>query len=106
MALTRLRKLENYALSLCKSAARIPFDRAKYAGVLVVTHYGSRERMPAEVFRGSVDVPFGDEMYPAPIGYDTYLHGLYRDYMKLPPEDKRGSLHNIKARLVPEEDRV
>ena len=28
---------------------------------------------------------------PAPVGYDTYLRGLYGDYMQLPPEDKRGA---------------
>ena len=106
MALTRLRKLENYALSLDRAAKRLSFEKARYAGVCVVTHYGSRERMPAEVFRGSVDVPFEGESYPAPIGYDTYLHGLYGDYMQLPPEDKRGSLHNIKAMIVSEEDRT
>lgn len=105
MAITRVRKLESYALSLYKAAGRISFDKAKYAGCCVITHYGSRERMPAEVFRGSVDVPFGDELYPAPIGYDTYLRGLYGDYMQLPPEDKRGSLHNIQAMIISEEDR-
>jgi len=105
MALTRLRKLESYALSVNKSAARIPFERARYAGALVITHYGSRERMPAEVFRGSVSVPFEGELFPAPIGYHTYLRRLYGDYMQLPPEDKRGSLHNIRARIVSEEER-
>jgi len=106
MALTRLRPLPDYALSLYKSAGRHDFNKAKYAGVSVITHYGSRERMPAEVFRGSVDVPFDGDMFPAPIGYDTYLHGLYGDYMKLPPEDKRASLHNLKAWIVSEEDRA
>ena len=106
MALTRVRRLENYALSVDKSAARLSFEKSRYAGALVITHYGERERMPAEVFRGAVDVVFGDELFPAPIGYHTYLKGLYGNYMQLPPEDKRGSLHNIRARIVSEEDRA
>ena len=96
MALTRLRPPECYGLSLYRAAGRIPFDRAHYAGVYVITHYGERERLPAEVFRGAVRVPFEGGSYPAPIGYDTYLRALYGDYMQLPPESARASLHNLK----------
>ena len=106
MALTRIRPLESYAYGLNRAAARFSFDKSKYAGVCVITHYGSRERMPAEVFRGSVDVTFEGEPFPAPIGYDTYLHGLYGDYMTPPPEGSRDSWHNIHARIVSEEDRA
>ena len=42
---------------------------------------------------------------PAPVGYDTYLRGLYGDYMQLPPEEKRVSLHNLNAWIIPEEER-
>lgn len=105
MALTRLRRLPKYALSLDRAARRRSFSRAKYAGVCVVTHYGSRERMPAEVFRGAVNMTFEGLTVPAPVGYDTYLRGLYGDYMQLPPEDKRVSLHNLNAWIIPEEER-
>lgn len=105
MALTRLRKLPGYALSLDRAARRYSFEKSKYAGVCVVTHYGSRERMPAEVFRGRTMVTFEELSVPAPIGYDTYLRGLYGDYMQLPPEEKRRSLHNLNACIVSEEER-
>lgn len=105
MALTRVRPLPKYAVSLNKSARRCSFERAHYAGVLATTHYGSRERMPVEVFRGSVQVPFEGELFPAPIGYDTYLSRLYGDYMQLPPEEKRVSEHNLHAYLIPEEEK-
>ena len=65
----------------------------------------SRERMPAEVFRGAVGVTFEGEEYPAPIGWDTYLKGLYGDYMQLPPEDKRESDHHFQAYILSEEER-
>lgn len=106
MALTSLRSVEKYAIGLDRAARRRSFERARYAGVCVVTHYGSRERMPAEVFRGSVDVMFEGETYPAPIGYRTYLSGLYGDYMQLPPEEKRVSNHNIRAIVLPEEEKA
>ena len=104
MALTRVRPLPKYAISLNKSARRCSFERAHYAGVLATTHYGSRERMPVEVFRGSVQVPFEGGFFPAPIGYDTYLSRLYGDYMQLPPEEKRVSQHNLHAYLISEEE--
>ncbi len=105
MALTRVRPLPKYAVSLNKSARRCSFERAHYAGVLATTHYGSRERMPVEVFRGSVQVPFEGGLFPAPIGYDTYLSRLYGDYMQLPPEEKRVSQHNLHAYLISEEEK-
>ena len=105
MTLTRVRTLPKYAVSLNKSARRYSFERAHYAGVLATTHYGSRERMPVEVFRGSVQVPFEGGLFPAPIGYDTYLSRLYGDYMQLPPEEKRVSEHNLHAYLISEEEK-
>ena len=104
MQLTRIRSLPKYALSLNKSARRYSFDRAHYAGVLAVTHYGNRERMPVEVFRGSVMVPFEGGMFPAPIGYHTYLSRLYGDYMVLPPEKERVSDHNLRAYRIAEDE--
>lgn len=103
MALTGLRSLPRYALGVYRAAGHFSFDKARYAGVMTITHYGSRERMPAEVFRGRVRVPFEDGMYPAPTGYDTYLRGLYGDYMQLPPEDQRESLHRLQVRMLSED---
>lgn len=100
-----LRSPRRWADSMDRAAGKRSFAKAKYAGVVTVTHYGSRERMPIEVFRGSVPVTFEGETFPAPIGYDTYLKNLYGDYMQLPPEDKRVSLHNMEAYMISEEER-
>ena len=74
MALTRLRRLPKSALSLDRAARRRSFSRAKYAGVCVVTHYGSRERMPAEVFRGAVNVTFEGLTVPEPLLNGNHAH--------------------------------
>ena len=105
MGLTGFRSPSSWARGLDRAARRHDFMKSKYAGVCTVTHYGARERMPAEVFRGAVQVPFEGERYPAPIGYHTYLTRLYGDYMTLPPEDQRHTSHRIEATIVSEEDR-
>lgn len=104
MAATSIFPPNFYARRLDRFCARHgDFEKSKYAGVCLITHYGSRECMPAEVFRGTDQVTFCGEKYPAPAGWDTYLRRLYGDYMKLPPEEKRASLHRLKARLVEDE---
>ena len=103
MALTSLRSPNVYARMLDRFCSRGRFDRSAHRGVLVVTHYGARECMPADVFEGTARVTFCGESYPAPAGWETYLSGLYGDYMQLPPEEKRSSLHLLKARLVGDE---
>ena len=59
--------------------------------------YGEREIIPASVFSDSVELEFEGEKFPAPIGYDVYLHSLYGDYEKDPPEEKRRSHHKFIA---------
>jgi len=105
MAVTGVIPPRKWACMLDRAAGRGDFGRAKFAGVVTVTHYGSRERMPAEVFRGSVPVTFEGETFPAPAGWKTYLTNLYGDYMKLPPVEKRVSNHNMEAYMLPEEER-
>ena len=100
MAATSLFPSNTYARWLDRFCARGDFNKARYAGVCEVTHYGSRERMPAEVFRDTVKVTFCDGEYPAPVGWDTYLSRLYGDYMQLPPEDKRASRHRLRVMRV------
>lgn len=104
-ALTRVRSATGYALAMDRAAKKRNFYQSVYAGSCLVTHYGSRERCPAEVFRGSVNVTFEGDTYPAMIGYDTYLKNLYGNYMQLPPEEKRHPEHVTTAWIVYEEDR-
>lgn len=100
MAVTSLIPTNVYARWLDRFCARGNYEKARYAGVCLITHYGSRECMPAEVFRGTAQVTFCGGQYPAPAGWDTYLRRLYGDYMKLPPEEKRHSLHRLKVRFA------
>ena len=97
MRLTSHRLPGYYARKLDRFCARYDFDRSKFAGVQVTTHYGQRERMPKDVFSDTTFVTFCGQQFPAPKGWDTYLKGLYGDYMKLPPEAKRYSNHAFRV---------
>ena len=47
-------------------------------------------RIPREAYTEPDEMMwFEDDYYPVPKGYDTYLKILYKDYMQLPPEEKR-----------------
>lgn len=97
----RMRRLKRLASALLRPIGPKPFARrmnriamsqgygGKYRGVSMITHYGAREKMPAEVFDRAVEVDFEGLRLPAPCGYDTYLTRLYGDYMQLPPEHRR-----------------
>lgn len=44
-------------------------------------------------FAETIEVPFEDTTICVPVGYDRYLKTDFGDYMKLPPEGKRVSIH-------------
>ena len=62
-------------------------------GGVILGSYGFREVMDSSVFHSYTDIIFEGKMYRAISNYDTYLHSLYGDYMKLPPEEQRVSHH-------------
>lgn len=72
-------------------------DKPVYVGCKAWCIYGEKEIIPAEVFDSVVYVEFEGEMFPAPIGYDTYLRSLYGNYVPDPPKEKQKTHHNFKA---------
>ncbi len=56
-----------------------------------------KKPFPKELFNDLIDIPFEDRRFKAFSSSDTYLTNGYGDYMKLPPEEKRVSNHNIDA---------
>ena len=68
-----------------------------YMGNLIWGFYGAGEAHLAEVFAESTPVLFEGEQYPAPVGYDSYLRGLYGDYEKDPPKEKQVTHHCYEA---------
>lgn len=65
--------------------------------VSVLTWQSSLEgNMNKEDFYNSILVDFGDSKFPVISSYDSYLKGIYGEYMKIPPENQRKT-HMLKA---------
>lgn len=70
-------------------AMTIPYESAEYVGAITWGLYGIGERMKKSEFLIKTTVTFEGEEFAAFSCWDSYLRGLYGDYMKLPPEDQR-----------------
>ncbi len=96
----RVINLKRLCDKLDSSAASCSYaDSEDVAGML--WGYGPQERMKKNEFEKSIDMEFEGYIFKAPSNYDTYLRGLYGEYMKLPPLDKR-IVHEIQAYMADE----
>ncbi len=58
--------------------------------------------MERSIYEEYVDVKFEDSVFKGLKEYDKYLSHIYRNYMELPPEEKRVSHHMFKAYYLDE----
>lgn len=73
---------------------RIPCDGAECMASLM-SNYRIKAFFDADIFSSSCLIPFEDEEYSCPIGYERMLVQLYgENYMQLPPVEKRGGRHD------------
>lgn len=93
----RVRKSAYFNKKICKKSKANRQDNPVYVGCKSWCIYGTREIIPAEVFADTVQVEFEGSLFPAPVGYDTYLRSLYGDYEKDPPKEKQKSHHRFRA---------
>lgn len=73
-----------------------PYGSTEFVGVLTNGLYGPGERMPIKGYEDTVEVTFEGERFKAMSCWDSYLTGIYGDYMTLPPVEKRVN-HQMKA---------
>lgn len=78
--------------------AKYPFGASPHAGV-AVSQYSYKEWMELSVFEKFQPSEFEGRQYMILSAYDTYLRGLYNDYMQLPPEDQRVPMHLFEVYL-------
>lgn len=74
--------------SIDKIAQSINYNEAENVGI-AVWGYGLKEVNIKEAYSKAQKVEFENNMFDAPIGYDTYLRTVYGNYMEWPPVEKR-----------------
>jgi len=84
-----IKEIEKYAFIY-------PYEESEYIGVVTNGLYGAGERMIKKEFEIPVDFLFEGRIMPGPSCWDSYLHGIYGEYMTLPPIEKRKT-HEMEA---------
>lgn len=72
-----------------KIAQQNSFESCKYVGIVTNGLYGMGERMRKDEFEIAITVQFENHRFPAFSCWDSYLKGIYGDYMKIPSKDNR-----------------
>ena len=70
-------------------AMKYDYDSAKYVGAITWGLYGASERMLKAEVDQTTEIMFENNKFSTFSCWDSYLKGLYKDYMKLPPVEKR-----------------
>ncbi|WP_303817211.1 phosphorylcholine transferase LicD [Selenomonas ruminantium] len=73
------------------------YETSDYVGVVTWGRYGVGEKMPKDKFEKFTEVEFEGKFFQATSYWDSYLTGIYGDYMKLPPLDQQMGDHQITA---------
>lgn len=71
-------------------------EKTEYAESLVGGIFSNRN-IKASWFDSQKMMMFEGQEFPVPAEYDKWLHEIYGDYMKLPPEEERVTHHSFKA---------
>ncbi len=77
-------------------AAKNPYEKRTYCGMVTWAWDGPGQRMKRSEFEQLIDLPFEGHPICAMSCWDSHLHGVFGDYMKLPPEEDRIT-HDLKA---------
>lgn len=83
-----------FALKMMDNSKRFSTQNTKRVG-----NFSSYTRTVGDkdIFNSFVYVSFEGKKYKAPVGYDKWLKAFYKNYMELPPVEKRVSTHTFEA---------
>lgn len=97
--LGRLFGVKRLRTFITQVALLFPYERSREVGIAVNGYYGPGEAYLKKDVFPRVKLDFEGEKFYAPACYKRYLRGIYGDYMKLPPKEKRKT-HKLKVRRV------
>lgn len=86
---------DTYWQRMMSVLSKSSFGTTEYAGLMVFPYYGLRNRTRTKVFESYTRVPFEEFEFSIIQDYDEFLHDIYDDYMKLPPEEDRVPKHSV-----------
>jgi lipopolysaccharide cholinephosphotransferase len=72
-------------------AKKYNYDLSKYVGAVTYGIYGIGERCKRSEVVPLAQVEFEGHMFPAPACWDSYLSGIFGDYMTPPPKEQQKS---------------
>ena len=81
--------VRNLSRRLAKIAEENPYETSANCGCVTWGLYGEGECMRKADFEIPTEVMFEGHPFPTFSCWESYLRGLYGDYMQLPPEEKR-----------------
>jgi lipopolysaccharide cholinephosphotransferase len=85
-----------WAIAVCEMLARrFPYDDSQIVANLGGAYGYRREAVPKEWLGEGAKLQFEDVKAFGPKEWDKYLTHIYGDYMRLPPEGKRKSDHDL-----------
>lgn len=81
---------------IVEMAQRYPYEETEKVGAVTWGLYGLGERVNKSEYEIPYNVNFEGYSFQTMSCWETYLTGLYGDYMKLPPKEKR-TTHNMEV---------
>lgn len=78
-----------------EKSARIRKKTPKYKCGCFFSPYGKKDFYPVSAFQHTIEWDFEGYKFRIPQKYHRVLSRLYGDYMKLPPKEKRKTIHDI-----------
>lgn len=90
---------ERCAKKIEEISRRIPYDKSDYVGAITWGLYGLGEKMEKSKYESFVSMEFEHHFFSVYSCWDSYLKGLYGNYMQLPPIEKRKT-HDMEAYLL------
>ena len=77
------------ASMLVRLAQKHPYEQSRYCGMLTWAWDGPGQRVTREEMENTVDLMFEGHPICAMSAWDKHLHGVFGDYMQLPPMEDR-----------------